>query len=251
MPPAKAPARPALQPKDGAAKGPTPPPSSRAKSAGNVTKGAAAAAAAGAKTPPTAASPPDEPAVTKSKSKGKDLGAAKGSSAGGKPSYMKAKTGKRSKQTREERLQEAIDYGEDGGWTVEKWIDSLQIHKMVADVLAPEIEVGDGRDFEHAKQLTREEVQRRLSAVKLDGLTDAICEGIEVLQEQDASSGADLNHKFHMDGSGFEMSFGSLDLFFGGLEGIIGPPQMINGSLLESMRHEHTAEKDSQVSDGA
>ena len=29
------------------------------------------------------------------------------------------------------------------------------------------------------------------------------------------------------------MSFGSLDLFNGGLEGVIGPPRMINGSLLQ------------------
>ena len=48
-----------------------------------------------------------------------------------------------------------------------------------------------------------------------------------------------------MDGGGFEMAFGSLDLFFGGLEGVIGPPQMIDGSLHKAMKAEHTTYKDS------
>lgn len=43
------------------------------------------------------------------------------------------------------------------------------------------------------------------------------------------------------------MAFGSLDLFFGGLEGIIGPPQMVLGSLMNSMAADHCSNKDSTI----
>jgi len=124
--------------------------------------------------------------------------------AGSKGGYA-ASTGnkKRSKLSRAERLEEEeqVDYGTEGGWNLEKWIDSLQIHKLIADV------IGDGKEdkqpYEHAKALTREEIEKRLGARELGGLADAIWEGVEMLQDQSAATGADLNHKFHMDGAGF------------------------------------------------
>jgi hypothetical protein len=45
----------------------------------------------------------------------------------------------------------------------------------------------------------------------------------------------------------FQMSYGSLSLFYGGLESLIGPPKMINGSLLQSMAREHQGEADSKI----
>ena len=45
-----------------------------------------------------------------------------------------------------------------------------------------------------------------------------------------------------MDGSGFEMSFGSLDLFFGGLEALVGSP---HPNVKEMMGDEHTSRGDS------
>ena len=62
-----------------------------------------------------------------------------------------------------------------------------------------------------------------------------------------AATGADLNVKFHMEARTYEMAFGSLDLFFGGLEGIIGPPQMVLGSLMNSMAADHCSNKDSTI----
>ena len=44
------------------------------------------------------------------------------------------------------------------------------------------------------------------------------------------------------------MSYGSLSLFYGGLESLLGPPKMVRGSLLNAMEGEHTTEKDSFVS---
>lgn len=65
--------------------------------------------------------------------------------------------------------------------------------------------------------------------------TSVIFEGIEKLQLQAASTAFVLNNtKFKQEGK-FEMAFGALALFYGGLESLIGPPQMIDGSLIKSM----------------
>ena len=45
------------------------------------------------------------------------------------------------------------------------------------------------------------------------------------------------NTKFKNEGR-FEMAYGALSLFYGGLESLIGPPQMIDGSLIKSMEQE-------------
>ena len=210
MPPAtKEAARPKIAPpKGGSAPGATPPVSTRRGNTGKVDK--KGAAADGAPEEPTR-----PPAAAKSKSKGKDLPSTPAESKdikaakavpvrpGDKPSYMKSTgTNKRSKMTRAERLaeEEEIEYGGEGGWSLEKWCDSLQLHKVVAEALSavPSDDADGVRPFEHAKSLSRDEIERRLSAAKLEGLTDAIAEGVEMLKEQGAASGADLNHKFHV-----------------------------------------------------
>ena len=236
MPPATKAARPKIEPPKGASR-PTQTPQASTRRGAPASKGATADADTSA-------------AAAKLKADASSSAAAKpkadaSSSAAAKPKAAKGKAGKKrhsSKMTRAERLAEeeeaAVDYGTEGGWNIEKWVDSMQLHKLVAEVLSEGKE--DDQPYEHAKALTKEEISRRLGAAKLDGLTDAIWGGVEMLHEQSAATGDDLNKKFHMDGAGFEMSFGSLDLFFGGLEGVIGPPRMTNGSLLFAMRDEHT-----------
>ena len=43
------------------------------------------------------------------------------------------------------------------------------------------------------------------------------------------------------------MSYGSLSLFYGGLESLLGPPKMVNGSLENGMAREHQGEADSKI----
>ena len=42
------------------------------------------------------------------------------------------------------------------------------------------------------------------------------------------------NTKFKQEGR-FDMAYGPLALFYGGLEALIGPPTMVDGSLIKSM----------------
>jgi len=137
--------------------------------------------------------------------------------------------------------EEDFDWGKGGGWTVEKWCESLDVHAVVAAAL----EVPSENPYDYCKNLTKETIAERLrNPALVDGLIELIAESVENLSTQVAATGADLNKKFHMDGGGFEMAFGSLDLFFGGLETVIGPPQMIDGSLYKAMRAEHCDYKD-------
>ena len=65
--------------------------------------------------------------------------------------------------------------------------------------------------------------------------TDLIVEGIDKLQHQAASTAFVLNNgKFKQEGR-FDMAYGALALFYGGLEALIGPPTMVDGSLIKSM----------------
>ena len=117
----------------------------------------------------------------------------------------------------------------EGAWTAEKWVASLGLHDLIASALCPPSDERDGSSpFEHCKALSREAIESRLKTARLEGLLEPILAGVGTLNNQVAATGSDLNNKFHMEGTvQFEMAFGSLDLFFGGLEGVIGPPTMV------------------------
>jgi len=142
-----------------------------------------------------------------------------------------------------------------GGWTIEKWLSSLQLHVLVAAAIdarptaeGEEAAVERSTAYEHTKALSREDIATRLGKPEvIDGLIDAIHQGVSELQSQVAATGADLNVKFHLEGGQYEMAFGSLELFYGGLDNLIGPPQMINGSIVKAMEADHCNHNDATV----
>ena len=102
--------------------------------------------------------------------------------------------------------------------------------------------------FHAVRGMSREEIRAKLTQPSLlEQLIDAVCAGVDELQHASAATGAELNHKFHLEASAYEMAFGSLDLFFEGLEGIIGPPVVLHGSLVDAMQADHTAQKDADL----
>ena len=76
---------------------------------------------------------------------------------------------------------------------------------------------------------------------KLAGNAPAVLAGVAELQRQQVGTGRALSTKFDEDGENWkgEMTYASLDAFFAGLEGLIGPPILLNGSLLCAMSAEH------------
>ena len=72
---------------------------------------------------------------------------------------------------------------------------------------------------------TPPQVRFRLGGADLGGLTEVIMSGVAGLADQAAPSGAVLHSKFRQK-SKFVMAYGGLDVFFGGLEALLGPPQV-------------------------
>jgi len=72
--------------------------------------------------------------------------------------------------------------------------------------------------------------------------------GADKLKTAVAATGAELNKKFAADGEAFkgEMGFGGTKEFYAGLEGIVGSPKFLDGSLLKSMEQEHCGKKDAE-----
>ena len=89
----------------------------------------------------------------------------------------------------------------------------------------------DASQFQYVRGLDYAQINALLDAANLGGLADFLYEGVLSLSEQSASTAAQLNDKFSTTAK-FQMTYGSLSLFYGGLESLLGPPKMVRGSLL-------------------
>jgi len=152
----------------------------------------------------------------------------------------------------------AAEEGEDdeelpeGVWTAAKWLSALDMPKVISraptrplpcmqvpiaallpsspQVISkalkiPRAATGGQSAFEYVKKLKPEQIDTLLNAASLGGLVDTISAGVKKLQSQTAASSSQLNDKFQASGK-FQMSYGSLSLFYGGLESLLGPPQV-------------------------
>ena len=137
---------------------------------------------------------------------------------------------------------------EDRGWSTREWVKAMKLHELVTHaLLAPILQHKPSGLAQHAycKGLTRDELRQLLD--EGDGLLDAIEErlwgAIEQLQASAVSSGAELSSKF-ADEADFALQYGGLDVFFAGLDGIIGAPSM---HVIEGMEREHVHCADSDL----
>lgn len=167
--------------------------------------------------------------------------------------FQRIKSNKLEEKKEEEVAEyEFTDNEPEGTWAASKWINSLSdIPKAIIRALrVPSATVQPAFDF--VRKISDEEVQSRLEEAKLDGLTNIMLAGIMELKKQTVSGSAQLNDKFQATGK-FQMSYGSLSLFYGGLESLLGPPQMskehqgeeATASLFKSMENDHCAMPDS------
>ena len=79
--------------------------------------------------------------------------------------------------------------------------------------------------FDFVRAMSEDDVRSKLEAAQLSGLADCLIQGLHELKKQKISGSAQLNDKFQATGK-FQMSYGSLSLFYGGLESLLGPPQV-------------------------
>lgn len=141
----------------------------------------------------------------------------------------------------------------DGQWSIEDWLMSLQVrlrsggHEQkitVLGIIANALQArrpADRSAFEYAKSL--EDVEGLLLASDLTRvLAHAIEDGVASLKAQKAATAQQLSDKFKNEEGAFSFSFGGLDTFFNGLEGLVGTP---NASLRVYMQMDHCGMLDS------
>ena len=113
----------------------------------------------------------------------------------------------------------------EGVWTCIKWLSALQIPTVIRGALKLPRRSQQSA-FDYVKSLNGSKIEELMRTAELGGLTEVISEAAAKLQTQKAASSAQLNDKFASSAK-FQMSYGSLSLFYGGLESLIGPPLMV------------------------
>ena len=172
------------------------------------------------------------------------------------PRSQQLKEEREAEQQQKEELQlQMWKEDEESGrrWTAAKWLQSRKIAHMIAGALElPPLTADATSQFAYVKKLKREQLVALLEKANLSGLSDFIWESVASLSHQSTGSAEILNEKFGTTAK-FQMTYGSLSLFYGGLESLLGPPKMYKGaqheekSLFNSMEFEHCNEKDSKA----
>ena len=135
----------------------------------------------------------------------------------------------------------------DGAWSASEWLSSLSMHETLATaLLAPIAGMAPSGDaqFAYCQQLTEADLRLLLGAEGvLDRLVARALQGVQRLSIQQASTGKALSTKFASEAK-FGLEYGSLEYFFRGLEGLLGPPAT---EVFRGMEREHTGKLDSDV----
>ena len=98
--------------------------------------------------------------------------------------------------------------------------------------------------FAYCQELTKTDIERLLSAEGvLAAVVQRAIDGVIELKRQRAATGAQLSSKFATE-SKFTLQTGSLDYFYRGLEGLLGPPST---DVFKGMEREHTDRPDSHL----
>ena len=134
-------------------------------------------------------------------------------------------------------------------WTIESFAASLGVARAVSDALLHDASLPEGGEFALVQSLSsREEIAEKLSAGRLvERVADVLSTGTEKLKTAQAATGAELNKKFAADAFKGEMGFGGTKEYYGGLEGVIGSPTFLDGSLLKQAEREHCGLKDAEL----
>ena len=94
-------------------------------------------------------------------------------------------------------------------------MNSLALTEVVAEALK---EPAGTDPFKYVLSLSLADLEEKLEAVKLsETIAEILRSAIEKLRDQRAATGAALNAKFAAEGDTFEMGFGGVEQFYGGV----------------------------------
>ena len=131
-------------------------------------------------------------------------------------------------------------------WTMSGWLSSLDVTSAVAAVLLgadrPADELAATRALATALPTEAALAARLREGGCVESLARSVLPGLQSLAVQEVATGAGLHGKFMQDGGAFELKYGDLSTFYGGLVAKIGPP---NPKVRLAMAREHTESDDS------
>ena len=126
-------------------------------------------------------------------------------------------------------------------WSAKEWMNSLNLHEpLTAALIAPldALTTGDTQ-FAYCQRLSDAEIERLLGDNDVLGrVVSLVKHGVKELMKQRAATGSALSAKFASE-SKYTLETGSLDYFFRGLEGLLGPPAT---DVFKGMEREHSDE---------
>ena len=123
-------------------------------------------------------------------------------------------------------------------WEMDKWLQRLELHKIIGEVLRGEkSKTPRGPKFvEKLAELEEQQIVQLLNHGDcMNRLVEEIRNGAETLKQSKSKTGG-ANHKF------IGLVYGHLSTYFKGLEGVLGPPSV---SLQEAIEREHCNSSDS------
>ena len=134
-------------------------------------------------------------------------------------------------------------------WSLASWIASLpEVNGTIADALRPPDGYGDS-ELDYLRKLgqgqTGPEAMETILAKGnvLSRLSMVLATAASRFAQQRAATAVELHEKFCQDDSSTRMSYGGLDSFFRGLDGVIGQPAT---DLQAGIHREHAKSRDSQ-----
>jgi hypothetical protein len=119
-------------------------------------------------------------------------------------------------------------------WSTTSWLMSLQL----LDIIASELLLGKATseaESDYVKALDQRSLRRAIRTA-MPALEDCLVNGCDALQQQEHVDAASLNDKFSAAEGSFTFTYGHMDTYHAGLEGLIGLP---NPDIDKMMEFEH------------
>ena len=131
-------------------------------------------------------------------------------------------------------------------WKTVSWLDSEETNKELAAAMLGQSFVTGGDELAAMRALggsatLEDELTVRLAAA-IGPLVARLAPRLRALATVEAATSGEMQTKFSQECRGM-LEYGSLSVFFGGLEGLVGSP---NPMVMEAMAGEHSARSDSE-----
>jgi hypothetical protein len=123
-------------------------------------------------------------------------------------------------------------------WSASSWLSSLMLVQTLSAALLDQTVDTDSEESAKIKGLTRSQIRQAVDMASLQ-IKELLYSEVEKLQRTDGQvlDASALSDKFAASGDSFTFTYGSMDIYHGGLEALIGAP---NPNIMQQLAYEHT-----------